>query len=82
MEDGGGERDLASERERERERKKVRKRRREPALADVDSHVASDKFFHRPRQHMCGVTAHVTVDLDNSKGGSGFGRFSKGHDVR
>ena len=36
----------------------------------------------------CHVTVHVSVcallavDLDNSKGGSRFGRFSKGHDVR
>ena len=28
------------------------------------------------------VCALLAVDLDNSKGGSGFGRFSKGHDVR
>ena len=28
------------------------------------------------------ICALLAVDLDNSKGGSGFGRFSKGHDVR
>ena len=28
------------------------------------------------------VCALLAVDLNNSKGGSGFGRFSKGHDVR
>ena len=28
------------------------------------------------------VCALLAVDLDNSKGGSGFGCFSKGHDVR
>ena len=28
------------------------------------------------------VCALLAVDLDNSKGGSGSGRFSKGHDVR
>ena len=27
------------------------------------------------------VCALLAVDLDNSKGGSGFGRFSKGHDL-
>ena len=42
----------------------MRKRRREPALADVDGHVASDKFFHRPRQHMC-------------RADSGFGQFER-----
>ena len=45
-----------------------------PPLPSLTWHPMSSFAVH------ISVCALLAVDLDNSKGGSGFGRFSKGHD--
>ena len=47
-----------------------------PPLPSLTWHRMSSFAVH------VSVCALLAVDLDNLKGGSGFGRFSKGHDVR
>ena len=74
-----------------------RERRSQKFVADLLPFRAPDSFsfpllplltwtvtWHRMSSFAVHVSvcALVAVDLDNSKGGSGFGRFSKGHDVR
>ena len=86
------ERERERERERQREREREREKERVRGLIYVFSHFAFDSFFsplpsltwHRMSSFAVhiSVCALLAVDLDNSKGGSGFGRFSKGHDVR
>ena len=74
-----------------------RERRSRKNSSPIFSHFAAPDSFFSPLPSLTwtvtwhrmssfavhvSVCAQVAVDLDNSKGGSGFGRFSKGHDVR